>query len=211
MSFTPLRSKSRDLSAWFATRPDLFESERSPRKTMTWAFIAMIMVVLALLVYLNPLATVELMGGRIRSGLAIVAAFVMPPVIFVVCIVMIFVGAKRWRVKGGGVLRNAVIHGYAAGFPIEQVLSSIRTGRADSAGVIAALAALQKNRADERLLTIWTSETDRAMYVGVLRVDGNKVWIDSEPFAVDPNRYFDARQHDLAAARGRMSIETEAL
>lgn len=207
MSFTPLRSKSRDLSAWFATRPDLFESERSPRKTATWGTIAGIMVVLALLVYLNPLATVESLGGRIRSGLAIAAAFGLPPVIFVICIVMIFLGARRWRVKGGGVLRNAVIHGYAARFPIEQVLTAIRTGSADSAGVIAALAALQKNRADDRLLTIWTSEADRAMYVGVLRVDGNRVWIDTEPFAVDSDRYFDARKHDLAATRGLTSID----
>lgn len=207
MSFTPLRSKSRDLSAWFATRPDLFESERSPRKTATWGIIAGIMVVLALLVYLNPLATVEALGGRIRSGLAIAAAFGLPPVIFVICLVMIFLGARRWRVKNGGVLRNAVIHGYATGFPIEQVLAAIRTGSADSAGVIAALAALQKNRADERLLTIWSSEADRAMYVGVLRVDGNRVWIDDEPFAVDSDRYFDARKHDLAATRGLTSTD----
>lgn len=208
MSFTPLRSKSRDLYTWFATRPDLFEHERSPRKTTGWGIVAGIMVVLALLVYLNPTATAELLGGRVRGGLAIAAAFAMPPVIFVVSIVMIFVGARRWRVKGGGVLQNPVIHSCSAGFPIEQVLAALRQGSADSSGVIAALTAVQKDAGDERLLTIWSSAADRAMYVGVIRVGGDdKLWIDTEPFAVAPDRYFDAKKHDLAASLGRTSVD----
>lgn len=208
MSFTPLRSKSRNLYTWFATRPDLFESERSPRKTTTWAVIAGIMVVLALLVYLNPTATVETLGGRIRGGLAIAAAFAMPPVIFVLCIVMIFVAARRWRVKGGDVLLNPVIHSYGPGLPVEQVVAALRTGNADSAGVIAALAALQKDPGTQRLLTIWSSDADRAMYVGLIRVDdADKLWIDTEPITVDPERYFDAKKHNLAASLGRTSVD----
>lgn len=207
MSFTPLRSKSRNLYTWFATRPDLFASERSPRKTTTWAVLAGVMLILALLVYLNPLATVETLGGRIRGGLAIAAAFAMPPVLFVICVVMIFVAARRWRVKGGGVLVNPVIHTYSSGFPIEQALAAIRTGSADSAGVIAAFTALQKDSGDDRLITIWSSDADRAMYVGLIRVDGNKLWIDTEPFAVDPERYFDAKKHNQAASLGHTTTD----
>jgi hypothetical protein len=189
MSFTPLRSKSRNLYTWFATRPDLFESERSPRKTTTWAVLAGVMLILALLVYLNPLATVETLGGRIRGGLAIAAAFAMPPVLFVICVV------------------NPVIHTYSSGFPIEQALAAIRTGSADSAGVIAAFTALQKDSGDDRLITIWSSDADRAMYVGLIRVDGNKLWIDTEPFAVDPERYFDAKKHNQAASLGHTTTD----
>lgn len=207
MSFTPLRSKSRNLYTWFATRPDLFESERSPRKTTTWAVLAGVMLILALLVYLNPLATVETLGGRIRGGLAIAAAFAMPPVLFVICVVMIFVAARRWRVKGGGVLVNPVIHTYGSGFPIEQALAAIRTGSADSAGIIAAFTALQKDSGDDRLITIWSSDADRAMYVGLIRVDGKKLWIDTEPFAVDPERYFDAKKHNQAASLGHTTTD----
>ncbi|MDF2507734.1 MAG: hypothetical protein K0Q52_1593, partial [Microbacterium sp.] len=51
MSFTPLRSRSRSLNPWFATRPDLFVSERSPRKSATWLVIGGVMVIVTLLVY----------------------------------------------------------------------------------------------------------------------------------------------------------------
>lgn len=207
MSFTPLRSKSRDLSAWFATRPDLFEAERSPRKTTFWMIIAGVMVVLALVIYLNPLATVEFLGGRIRGGLAIAGAFSLPPVILIVSIVMLFIGARRWRVKGGGVLTNPVIHSISARFPAEQVVAALQRGSADSAGVVAALAALKKDSGDERLLTIWVSEDDRLMYVALLRVDGGAQWIDTEPITIGPDRYFDAKKHDLAASLGRASID----
>ncbi|KNY05434.1 hypothetical protein [Microbacterium sp. GCS4] len=207
MSFTPLRSKSRNLYAWFATRPDLFTAERSPRKTTGWAIVAGIMAVVALLVYLNPTGTVELLGGRVRGGLAIAGAFALPPIIIVVSVVMIFLGARRWRVKGGGVLLNPVIHGFSARFPVDRAIAALREGSADSQGVIAALTAMQKDAGDERLLTIWSSDADRAMYIGVLRVDGNVLWIDSEPITVDPDRYFDAKKHDLAAALGKTSLD----
>ncbi|MFJ4173042.1 hypothetical protein [Microbacterium sp. NPDC089696] len=207
MSFTPLRSKSRNLYAWFATRPDLFESERSPRKTITWGVIAGVMAVVALLVYLDPTATVELLGGRVRAGLAIAGAFALPPVIIIVSVIMIFVGARRWRVKGGGVLSNAAINSMSARFPVDRALDALREGSADSAGVIAALSAMKKDAGDERLVTIWSSPADRAMYIAVLRVDGNAVWFDTEPITVAPDRYFDAKKHDLAAALGKTSVD----
>lgn len=207
MSFTPLRSKSRNLYAWFATRPDLFTSERSPRKTTVWAIIAGIMAVVTLLVYLNPTGTVDLLGGRVRAGLAIAGAFALPPVIIVVSVIMIFAGARRWRVRGGGVLSNAAINSVGAGFPVDRALAALREGSADSTGVIAALAAMKKDAGDERLVTIWSSPADRAMYIAVLRVDGNVQWFDDEPIAVDPERYFDARKHDLAASLGKTSVD----
>ncbi|MFB4351376.1 hypothetical protein [Microbacterium sp. CR_7] len=207
MSFTPLRSKARNLYSWFATRPDLFESERSPRKTTGWAIVAGVMAIVALLVYLNPTATAELLGGRVRAGLAIAGAFALPPIIIVVSVVMIFVGARRWRVKGGGVLQNPVIHGFSSRIPVDQAVAALLRGSTDSAGVIAALSAMQKDAGDERLLTIWSSDADRAMYIGVLRVDGNTQWIDTEPVQVDPANYFDAKKHDLAATLGKTSID----
>ncbi len=207
MSFTPLRSRSRNLSAWFATRPELFTSERSPRKTITWAVIAGIMAIVTLLVALDPAGTVELLGGRVRSGLAIAGAFALPPVIVIVSVVMIFAGARRWRVKGGGVLSNAAINSVGASFPVDRALSVLREGSADSAGVIAALAAMKADSGNERLVTIWSSPADRAMYIAVLRVDGTAQWFDTEPITVDPDRYFDAKAYDLAAARGKTSID----
>ncbi|GGM35321.1 hypothetical protein [Microbacterium saperdae] len=199
MTFTPLRSKSRNLYPWFATRRDLFQPERSPKKTMTWGIIAGLMVVLALLIYLNPEATVDLLGGRVRSGLAIAGAFALPPVVFVVSIVMIFIGARRWRIKGGGVLTNPVIHGVSAAFPLEPVLDAIRAGRSEGDTIVAGLSAMQKAVADDRLLTIWASDEDRIMYVGVLRVDGDAIWLDAEPFRVDGDRFFDAKDLDAKA------------
>lgn len=207
MSFTPLRSKSRNLYTWFATRPDLFTSERSPRKTTVWAVIAAVMAVVTLLVYLNPTGTVELLGGRVRGGLAIAGAFALPPLLIVVSVIMIFAGARRWRVKGGGVLSNAAINSVSASFPLDRALAALREGSADSAGVIAALTAMKKDRGDERLVTIWSSPADRAMYIAVLRVDGNVQWFDTEPITVDPDRYFDARKYDLAASLGKTSVD----
>jgi hypothetical protein len=206
MSFTPLRSRSRNLSSWFATRPDLFTSERSPRKSTTWMLVAGLMVALMLVIYVNPLATVEVLGGRVRSGLAIAGAFALPPAIFVASIVMFFVGARRWRVNGGGVLTNPVIRGVAPGFPLDPAIEALRRGSSDSAGIVDALKAMIAHKGDDRLLTIWNSDADRAMYVGVLRVDGSRLWIDTEPFTVDPALYFDAKKHDLAATLGRASI-----
>ena len=206
MSFTPLRSRSRSLNAWFETRPDLFASERSPRKSATWLVIAGLMVVVMLVVYLNPEATAETLGGRVRSGLAIAGAFFLPPVIFVASIVMFFISARRWRVKGGGVLTNPVIHGVAAGFPLERATAALQRGNSDSAGIVAALTDVIEHRGDDRLLTIWTSDADRAMYIGVIRVAGKDLWIDSEPVAVDPALYFDAKELNRTAMREQAGL-----
>ena len=201
MSFTPLRSRSRSLTPWFATRPDLFVSERSPRKSTTWVVIAGLMVIVTLLVYLNPAATTELLGGRVRSGLAIAGAFLMPPAVFVASIVMLFVGARRWRVRGGGVLTNPVIHGVPAGFSLDPVTAALQQGSSDSAGIVAALKEVIAHKGDSRLLTIWASEADRAMYIGVIRVDGKELWIDAEPIALDPELFFDAKELNRTALR----------
>lgn len=206
MSFTPLRSRSRSLNAWFETRPDLFVSERSPRKSATWLVIAGLMVVVMLVVYLNPEATVEALGGRVRSGLAIAGAFFLPPAIFAASIVMFFISARRWRLKGGGVLTNPVIHGVVAGFPLEQATAALQRGNSDSAGIVAALTDVIAHRGDDRLVTIWTSDADRAMYIGVIRVDGKDLWIDSEPVTVDPALFFDAKTLDRTAMREQAGL-----
>lgn len=206
MSFTPLRSRSRNLYTWFATRPDLFVSERSPRKSATWLVIAGLMGVVMLLVYLNPESTAELLGGRVRSGLAIAGAFFLPPAVFVAGIVMFFVSARRWRIKGGGVLTNPVIHGVAAGFPLDQTVSALQRGSSDSAGIVAALKDVIEHRGDDRLLTIWTSDADRAMYIGVIRVAAKELWIDSEPVAVDPALFFDAKELNRTAMREQAGL-----
>jgi hypothetical protein len=201
MSFTPLRSRSRSLTPWFATRPDLFVSERSPRKSATWLVIGGVMVIVTLLVYLNPVATVELLGDRARSRPAIAGAFLMPPAVFVASIVMLFVGARRWRVRGGGVLTNPVIHGVPAGYSLDPVVSALHRGSSDKAGIVSALTDVIAHRGDDRLLTIWASDADRAMYIGVIRVDGKEVWIDAEPIALDPALFFDAKELDRTALR----------
>lgn len=201
MSLAPLRSTHRKLYSWFATRPDLFASESSPRKRAVWTVVAVVMVVLSLTVYLNAEATVELLGGRVKGGLAIAGAFALPPVLVVVSIVMIFVGSRRWRVKGGGVLTNPVIYGVDGSFPIRPLLETIRNGHTDAAEITEGFAAAQDSLGDDLLLSIWSSDADRVMYVGVLRVDGDAVWLDEQPFRVDGSDYFDAKALAVAASR----------
>lgn len=201
MSFAPLRSTHRNLYSWFATHPDLFASESSPRKRAVWTVVAVVMVVLSLVIYLNAEATVELLGGRVKGGLAIAGAFALPPVLVVVSIVMIFVGSRRWRVKGGGVLTNPVIYGVDGSFPIRPLLEAIRNGRTDAAEITEGFAAAQDSLGDDLLLSIWSSDADRIMYVGVLRVDGDAVWLDEQPFRVGGADYFDAKALAAAASR----------
>ncbi|WP_258068134.1 hypothetical protein [Pseudoclavibacter sp. RFBB5] len=191
------------MSVWFATRPEVFVSERSPRKTVFWLASAVAAGLVALLVYLNPTATVELLGGRVRSGQAVAGAFVLPPLAFVACIVLTFLVARRWRVRGGGVLKNPVILGVRAGFPLENVLTALEVGSARRGPAIEGLAAARLANGDDRLLTIWSSERDHVMVIAILRVDGNAVWIDSEPVMLAPDSYFDAEAYDREARRLR--------
>lgn len=197
MSFTPLKSRSRSLGPWFRTHPESFVTERSRPQMLFWAIAAAAMVVLALLVYLNQEATVELLGGRVRSGLAIAAAFVLPPVIFIVCIVMILRPAQRWRVRGGDVLLNPVVIGVDGRFPVQSAVAAIRDGGDDE--IVSELTAAYRRLADARVLTVFSSEADQVMYIGVLRVDGNSVWIDEEPVRVD--RFVDLRRLNAVALR----------
>lgn len=191
------------MSVWFATRPELFVSERSPRKTVFWLVSAVAAGLVALLVYLNPTATVELLGGRVRSGQAVAGAFVLPPLAFVACIVLTFLVARRWRVRGGGVLKNAVILGVRHGFPLDDVVGALEQGSTRRQPAVEALASAQQANGDDRLLTIWSSERDRVLIIGILRVDGNAVWIDSEPVMLASHEYFDARACDREARRLR--------
>ncbi|MGF0119677.1 MULTISPECIES: hypothetical protein [unclassified Pseudoclavibacter] len=191
------------MSVWFATRPELFVSERSPRKTVFWLASAVAAGLVALLVYLNPTATVELLGGRVRSGQAVAGAFVLPPLAFVACIVLAFLIARRWRVRGGGVLQNSVILGVRHGYPLDDVVGALERGSTRRQPAVEALALAQHANGDDRLLTIWSSERDHVMVIAILRVDGNAVWIDSEPVMLAPDSYFDAEAYDREARRLR--------
>ncbi|WP_282847447.1 hypothetical protein [Microbacterium oxydans] len=162
-----------------------------------WAAVSAAMVVVAVVVYLNPEATVELLGGRVRSGLAMAGVFALPPVIFVVSVVMIARRKQRWRVRGGGVLTNPIVVGVDAGFPTTPLVSAIRGGSDDQ--IMSELTAAHRRLGDDRIVTVFASEPDHVMYVGVLRVDGNSVWIDEEPVRVD--RFVDLKRLDAAALR----------
>lgn len=197
MSFAPLQSRSRSLKPWFRSHPELFVAERSGPQMIFWAVTAAVMVVVALLVYLNPNATVELLGGRVRSGLAIAGAFALPPMIFLVCVVMILRRSQRWRMRGGAVLTNPVVVGVDASFPVGTLVAAIRDGNDDA--IQAALTSAHRRLSDAWIVTVYSSEADRVMYVGVLRVDGDTVWIDDEPVRVD--RYIDLKSLDAAAVR----------
>lgn len=197
MSFAPMNSRSRSLGSWFATHPDRFVAERSRRQMIFWAAVAATMVVVAVVVYLNPEATVELLGGRVRSGLAMAGVFALPPLIFVVCVVMIARRKQRWRVRGGGVLTNPIVAGVDAGFPTALLVSAIRGGSDDQ--IMSELTAAHRRLGDDRIVTVFASEPDQVMYVGVLRVDGNSVWIDEEPVRVD--RFVDLKRLGAVALR----------
>lgn len=196
MSFVPMESRSRDLRVWFRAHPDLFVAERSGRQLLFWSIVASAMVASALLVYLNPEATVELLGGRVRSGLAIAAVFALPPVIFVVSIVMILRRAQRWRIRGGGVLRNPLVVGVDEAFPVDTLVSAIRDGR--EGAIVSGLTAAHGRPGDDRIVTVFASEADRVFYIAVLRVDGENVWIDEEPLRAG-DRFVDLKKLDSAA------------
>ncbi|WP_258066161.1 hypothetical protein [Pseudoclavibacter sp. RFBA6] len=178
-------------------------SERSPRKTVFWLASAVAAGLVALLVSLNPTATVELLGGRVRSGQAVAGAFVLPPLAFVACIVLTFLVARRWRVRGGGVLQNAVILGVRPGFPLDDVVGALEQGSTRRQPAVEALASAQHTNGDDRLLTIWSSERDHVMVIAILRVEGNAIWIDQEPVMLGPDSYFDAEAYDREARRLR--------
>lgn len=197
MSFAPINSRSRSLGSWFATHSDRFVAERSRPQMTFWAAVSAAMVVVAVAVYLNPEATVELLGGRVRSGLAMAGVFALPPVIFVVSVVMIARRKQRWRFRGGGVLTNPIVVGVDAGFPTAPLVSAIRGGSDDQ--IMSELTSAHRRLGDDRIVTVFASEPDQVMYVGVLRVDGNSVWIDEEPVRVD--RFVDLKRLDAVALR----------
>ena len=197
MSFAPMNSRSRSLGSWFATHSDRFVAERSRPQMTFWAAVSAAMVVVTVAVYLNPEATVELLGGRVRSGLAMAGVFALPPVIFVVSVVMIARRKQRWRVRGGGVLTNPIVVGVDAGFPTAPLVSAIRGGSDDQ--IMSELTSAHRRLGDDRIVTVFASEPDQVMYVGVLRVDGNSVWIDEEPVRVD--RFVDLKRLDAVALR----------
>lgn len=68
------------------------------------AFSVVVGLVSTVLVLLNPDAVIDALGGTRRSGLAIVGAFVVPPVMVVLGIVFPFVWVHRFRVRDGGVV-----------------------------------------------------------------------------------------------------------
>lgn len=199
MSFAPISSRSRNLSAWFATRPEDFVAERSPKRTWFWGITAVVFAVITAIVLLHPSDIVEMLGGRRRAGMAIAGTFFLPPAIALFSVVMIFVGSRRWRVRGGGVLTNPLIHGVTAAFPTDLVVEAIRRGSTDRDGIVTALTTAFTHPGDRLLITVWASNTDRVLYVGVLRVEGNRVWIDAEPVRVGPDRFIDLKPVDQAA------------
>ncbi|MGO2112160.1 MAG: hypothetical protein ACTH31_11155 [Pseudoclavibacter sp.] len=205
MPFTPISSKTRGLQPWFATRPDVFTRERSPRKTTTWAIVGGLAAILTVIVLVNADAVPEILGGNRRSGLAIIGAFAFPPAIAVFSLVMMLVGANRWRVAGGGVLKNSVVLSFGRAFPVERLLAAVRTGT-DSSEIIDTFRAAEKDPGRDVVLTVWSSKEDRVLYAGVLRVDGNRVHLDREPIAVSGERWFDAKEHQLASLAGRTTL-----
>jgi hypothetical protein len=207
MSFVPMKSRSRDLRVWFRAHPDLFVAERSGRQLLFWSIVACAMVAGALLVYLNPEETVELLGGRVKSGLAIAAVFALPPVIFLFSIAMILRRSQRWRISGGGVLTNPLVVGVDEAFPVSTLVAAIRDGREEA--IVSALTAAHSRPGDDRIVTVFASAVDRVLYVAVLRVDGDIVWIDEEPLRVS-DRAVDLKKLDIAARRASATGEGEA-
>jgi hypothetical protein len=201
MSFVPLQSASRDLSVWFGSRPDLFVVERSGRKTAFWAASTVVAFIVGALVWLYPDATVELLGGRVKSGMAIIGAFALPPVVAVVSIVLLVRRSERWRIRGGGVLTNPIILGVASTFPAHSVITAMKTGRSRPQSLVEALTAAWIHAGDDRLITVWASAADRVAYAAVLRVDGDSVWIDDEPVHIGEDQYVDLAPLDAAARR----------
>lgn len=216
MQFTPIKSSSRDLKAWFATRPDLFTKERSPQKTITWVVIAGIMAIVTILVYVDSSAVQTWIGENLTSsrrrrngaGWAAILVFVGPPVILLASLGMAFLGSARWRLKGGGVLKNPYIDSFGPGAPIDNLMTAISQGGTNNPAILQGMAAISKDPGKQYLLTIWSSPQDRVLHAGVLRTEGEShTWLDHEPITVSGERWFDADKHKLAADLGKDSID----
>lgn len=218
MNFTPLKSSHRDLKVWFATRPDLFTKERSPKKTITWTIIAGIAAILTILVYMDTAAVVSWVNenlsdsgrGRRRgvAGWAAIFAFAGPPVLLLFSLWMGFFGSARWRVKNGEVLKNPFLTTCGAGAPIDAFMAAVAQGGTNNPAIVQGMAALEKDPGKQYLVTIWSSPTDRVLFAGVLRLEGEShTWLEREPITVSGDRWFDAEKHKLAADLGKTSIE----
>lgn len=181
--------------------PERFVRERSPGKTVFWAIVGVVGIVLTALVYLHPEAVVDMLGGRRRAGAAILGALVAPPALIVLGIVFQFVNVQRYRLRDGGVVRRGDIFVVRGDLDLRPALAAFRVGAEDEAGVRAALASLEASRVDPRVETgqqivaFPEARQDRTAIVGVLRMDASDkgvLWIDEPPFEVAGDRYFEA-------------------
>lgn len=206
MTFTPIQSKSRSLNPWFKSRPDLFTPERSPKKTTTWGIIGGIALVGSILIFLNPAAVAEALGGSRRSGMAIIGAFVIPPAIVVLSAIMLLIGSRRYRLKDGDVMVNPISGMYGPVYPIQETVTALYNARADNATALSYLKPLTVPKQTNRMLQVWSSPASQHLFITILRIEGNQVFIDQEPMHLGPDRYFDAKKFWEAATLGKTSL-----
>lgn len=206
MTFTPIQSKSRSLNPWFKSRPDLFTPERSPKKTAMWAIIGGIGLIGTVLVFLNPTAVAEALDGSRRAGLATIGAFAIPPAITVLSLVMLLVGSRRYRLKGGDVMVNPISGMCGPGYFIPDAVAAIANAKADNATALTYIKHLTEPKQSTRMIQVWSAPANQHQFITVLRIDGNHVWIDNEPIHLGPDRYFDAKAFFAAATLGKTSL-----
>lgn len=203
MATYPIRTTQRSLRSWFAAEPSRFVRERSPRRTIFWASIAVIGIVLTILVLLNMDAVAEMLGGRRRGRTALLGAVVLPPALVVVAIVFQFLWVHRFRVPGGGVIGSDELFIVPASLDVRDAFRAFAAGGTNPEGVIEAMRFLDLHRVDARtqtgqkIVVLSASPDDCVTFAGVLRMDAEKkgvLWIAQEPLTITDEHFFDPRK-----------------
>lgn len=198
----PIRTTSRSLRAWYASEPERFTRERSPRRTIFWAIVALVGAVLTVVVLLDPQAVADVFGGRRRAGLAILGAFVIPPALIVCGIVFQFVWIHRFRVRDGDLVTRSTLFIVPGDLEVRDAFAAFSRGGTDPDGVRQAMRYLIDHAVDSRVQTgakivaLAAATTPATTLAGVLRMDERKkgvLWIHQEPLTMTGEHAFDPR------------------
>lgn len=213
----PIRTKPRSLRDWFASEPERFTRERSPKRSTFWAVVGLVGLVSTVLVLLNPDAVIDALGGTRRSGLAMVGAFVVPPVMVVLGVVFQFVWAHRFRVRDGGVVARGVLFIVPESLDVRDAFEAFATGGTSPERVYQAMRFLSANKVDpqvqtgQKIVALEASPADRLTFAGVLRMDRTKrgvMWIDQSPLTIAGDHFFDPPVMQAEASRSGAGAAT---
>lgn len=198
----PIRTTHRSLRSWFAAEPARFTRERSPKRTIFWAIVSLIGLVLTVVVLLDPAAVTENFAGRRRAGAAVLGAFVLPPALIVCGIVFQFLWIHRFRIRDGGLIGRGELFIVPHQLDVRDAFRAFAVGSTDPDRVREAMRFLDSHKANaeaqtgNKIVALSASPDDRTTFAGVLVMDPRRkgvLWINQEPLTISGEHYFDPR------------------